>query len=387
MAPDFAKKWMQTHLGTIGHRLLSQLCIPGSHDSGTCRLGFHTEFVDEDMIVTQTKTIFEQLELGVRRFDIRPCLAGPKLIKGPQEWVIGHWEVPWETEGHGWQGGNCLTMEEVIGDLNRFTEENAEVIIVEISHEYHIYSDNFDSTTAGLDSEGWKSLLETLQRVKNRFTIARGGKKGESLDYSLNHFIGKGQAAVIILVDGCTSPSEELFSRGLWPMKMDNNTKYLNLELHADWMTVQQTPDEIKACILHYLNPVPKLEPNIYSIIYMARKRQELGFPRSVNEELSMIVADVIENADLLTICLAISYRKLGGTLPVIVYGGHLITDARIQQTVTDAYESRKMLSVTNEILGGDPWDGMRKSCAVIYEQDGLKGRFAREYDHLDFTG
>ncbi|WP_310964707.1 phosphatidylinositol-specific phospholipase C domain-containing protein [Nocardioides terrisoli] len=58
---------------------LSDLSIPGTHDSGAYAIG-------GDAVQTQSKTIAEQLRAGIRAFDIR--LGNDDICKGPTLWVM-----------------------------------------------------------------------------------------------------------------------------------------------------------------------------------------------------------------------------------------------------------------------------------------------------------
>lgn len=60
--------WMQQMLFEIGHKKLSEIFIPGSHDSGTYKV-FNK--IASPWTKTQNKTFYEQLNGGIRYFDCR----------------------------------------------------------------------------------------------------------------------------------------------------------------------------------------------------------------------------------------------------------------------------------------------------------------------------
>lgn len=130
---------MQTYRHIFGNRPISEPCIPESHDAGTSRLGCHTIFGTESNVLTQTKSIFDQLELGVRRLEIRPTLTADTL-------ACGHYTGEAEKK-IGWQRGSCLEIKEVVDDLNHFTKDNAELVIVDITHFQRIIIDDPISST------------------------------------------------------------------------------------------------------------------------------------------------------------------------------------------------------------------------------------------------
>ena len=61
---------------------LSQVSIPGTHDSATGEgwTGFLGEMVGQSMGVTQDLSIAQQLDCGVRAFDLRPCVNEDELV-------------------------------------------------------------------------------------------------------------------------------------------------------------------------------------------------------------------------------------------------------------------------------------------------------------------
>lgn len=73
-----ADNWMSS---VENEAYLNQLSIPGTHDSATAHgfSGFLGSLAGNSSAKTQSKTISEQWECGVRAFDLRPALTGGKL--------------------------------------------------------------------------------------------------------------------------------------------------------------------------------------------------------------------------------------------------------------------------------------------------------------------
>ena len=90
---------------------------------------WHTIFGTKANVVTQSKTIYEQLELGVRKFDIRPKLV-PSI---GLPWSCGHGTDDPNLGVLGWQGGLGASIQDVVRDINRFTEDKAELIFLEVN--------------------------------------------------------------------------------------------------------------------------------------------------------------------------------------------------------------------------------------------------------------
>ncbi|PPQ72647.1 hypothetical protein CVT24_012647 [Panaeolus cyanescens] len=395
MAPDSSKKWMQIHRHIFGDLPISELCIPASHDAGTYRRGFHTAFGTESNVFTQSRSIFDQLELGVRCFDIRPYLTCPAPGTTPGHWACGHYTEGEEIEKIiGWQGANCVEIQEVIDDINRFTKDNAELVVLEIDHVFHVVIDNPISTTGRNPTQDeWNTLISLLSKIDNLYTVERAGTKRQALqDCKLNQFIGDGKAAVLVLVNGYPGNPDDLYNTGLWPM---NTPDGQTLSLNSEWVThTANLLEEIKSTInlLQLFGP----EANPDSILSLAKKYQDEHFPWllqkfAANGYPSLIWMDRIQSPDLLTFCIATAYQRFniekGLRNLVVVYGGFLITSPQVHQRIRDAIDNGKSFVASDANLGGtDPWPTMVKSCVVFYEQNGfVKGRFAREGDLLHF--
>ncbi|PPQ70196.1 hypothetical protein CVT24_003912 [Panaeolus cyanescens] len=379
MVPDSSKRWMTNHLPVFGNRPISELCMPGSHNAGTYRCGYRTAHGEENTVITQTKSIFDQLELGVRYLDIRPCLTSPELNAPPGNWACGNFTGP-TGDNDRWQGANGVEICEVIDDINRFTQHNAELVIVNITRVYRVFIDkSVHPTGRDPNQDEWSSLISLLSTINNLFTIDRaGGGKPKALDdYTLNQFIGSGKASVVVLVSKYGGNMDDLYNHGLWPPS--------TLSLKGESLTE--------------IEPVLFFEPlwssNADSALSLAKILQLERFPWLLQEfaakgHPSVIWMDRIENADLLTFCIATIHqrfnRSMGLNNMVIVYGGILVTSQHVHQRVRSAIDNGESFQVTSGNLGCDPWPDMDKSCAVFYEQDGIvKARFAQEPHSLDF--
>ncbi|KAI5463729.1 hypothetical protein BGZ63DRAFT_403006 [Mariannaea sp. PMI_226] len=395
MAPPSGKGWMQEHRDVLGERKLSEICLPASHDAGTYRLEHGTVGGSKGTVLTQTKSISEQLELGVRRLDIRPTLT---IVPGEHSEAKRRMEAFWHC-GHytgegkdmvGWQGGSCAPITEVVDHINRFTENNAELIIVDISHVYALEmnpSITVSATERQLLPEDWDNLFRILGRLNCLVTTERcGGDTGKPLqDYKLNDYIGNGKAGVVVIVD-TDNYRDQVIKHGFWPIRTLSGQPYLSLNETS--VTRMQTATEAVVSLFDFTGAT--------SVLGLTEKEHKKEFPWFLQNvaanglQASVVWMDKIENSDLLTFCLAISYyrcyRDQGKQNPiVIVYGGNIVTRPDAQGRVQEAFNVGRSLVANNDLLG-DTWPGMVKSCAVLYEHRGLiKGRWAREGSLLHF--
>jgi len=131
------------------------------------------------------------------------------------------------------------------------------------------------------------------------------------------------------------------------------------------------------------------------SVLSLAKQEQENRFPWVLSEYATgsypgYIGMDRIQNLDLLTLCLAVAFQRrnisLSRTELIVVYGGALVTDTNVCNAILRAINEGRSYQVTNDSMGGDPWPGVAKSCAVYYRnRDLFKARFARENNTLHF--
>lgn len=130
-SPDLA--WMEAAYDKIKDKTLAELCLPGTHDSGTyqlfdilapdataiirelwnkARVGGATgigEFI-KGMAVTQTKTFYQQFDAGVRYIDLRVCVMDGKFYTC-----------------HSLRG-NLISM--LMQDVRKFLDENQKEVLV-----------------------------------------------------------------------------------------------------------------------------------------------------------------------------------------------------------------------------------------------------------------
>ncbi|MEZ4779161.1 MAG: hypothetical protein R2786_07225 [Flavobacteriaceae bacterium] len=173
--------WMQDNISSLGDKKLSEICIPGSHDSGMYKRTVGGKGGIDCNTLTQTYPIAGQLQYGARYFDIRPGIASGGFF------YTGHYS---ETLGV-WVGANGQSIADIITDINTFTESSNELIILNLSHAI-----NTNDGYRDLNQDEWYNLFSTLTAINHLF-ISQGG---DLTSYSLNQFIGGNKPAVVIIV-------------------------------------------------------------------------------------------------------------------------------------------------------------------------------------------
>ncbi|KAF2453645.1 PLC-like phosphodiesterase [Lineolata rhizophorae] len=189
--------WMHQNLETLGDRKLRHICMPGSHDSGMSVLGTKTTGASERNTITQVLNIYDQLKAGARFFDIRPVISNGLFY-------TGHYS---EIEGF-WQGGNGQSIDEVIDQINRFTSEYKELVVLDLSHAYN--TDNGATSYTDFTQDEWNRLFMQMKAINGRLVDAVAGNE-DLTQWTLNNFIGNGDGAVLIFAEMAGGASVDPF--------------------------------------------------------------------------------------------------------------------------------------------------------------------------------
>jgi hypothetical protein len=216
--------WMQSTLDLIGKKKLGKITIPGSHDAAMSTLTGYN-FGTTENTLTQRGTIYEQLVAGSRYIDLRPVY---REIDG--YFTSGHYQgvdlndaltkaYQWLLTQHGpdlilptdptipWLptvdlGGTGQSIADIIDDVNRFTKQHKELVILNLSHSLYLGA---DFVGRNLTQDEWDALLQQLDGLQSRFFVDTVATPIRDLgQLTLNEFLkpqGKPSAAVVVLVD------------------------------------------------------------------------------------------------------------------------------------------------------------------------------------------
>lgn len=183
--------WMQNNLSVLGSRTLRQICMPGTHDAGMSSIVSGTGFSDSCNTQTQTTNILGQLQAGSRYFDIRPVISSG-------QYLTGHYSDIGSGSVNSWQGGNGESIQSIISDINTFTADNEELIILNLSAD--LDTDLGNSSYAPFTQTQWNSLLQILQEGISNLFVYSGSSSPDLTSLTLNSFIGAGKPAVVVIV-------------------------------------------------------------------------------------------------------------------------------------------------------------------------------------------
>ena len=367
----------------IGKLWLKDLCFPATHDSGMYKLTGGTLFGRRKGItLTQSCSIYDQLQLGARKFDIRPFFYEGK-------WSFGHFSPFTEQDlsrlgplAHllsGWQGATGATIEEIISDFNKFTSVTRELIIIEISHVTNL------ETKRSLTRDERHNLLDLLSKIERLYvdpnpkTVSLGEKT--MLDYI------NGRSSVLVTFEDGPFSEDEINPYGFY------HHSRLSLGGGTAFTRTPSNEETVKSIALDLFGGISEKD-NEFSVYNISKKFARDAMPNAVRGLLqgtSHLDVDYLDNVDPLTIALAATLNRAnnadGKKETIIIFGGSLITSPDVKAKVEAAIASRTDYFVSTETLGGDPWFGVGKSCVVWYYVDGTeKARFAREGEKLVFS-
>ena len=202
---------MQDSLDIIGGRTLKQICIPGSHDAGMSVKNGGTAGTNPGNTLTQGLNIGNQLVAGARYFDIRPVISGGQFMTGHYSYVDAVL---------GTVGANGQYIDDIISEINAFLAQNAELVILKLSHTFD--TDN-GRTYPEFTQTQWEGLFSTLLSINNRYVTS---STSITTDLTINDFIhpaGSPVSAVIIIADVASNWITDNYSNnGIYPLSTLN---------------------------------------------------------------------------------------------------------------------------------------------------------------------
>lgn len=182
--------WMQSYAKSHGDKKLGQICILGAHDAGMSELHGHTIVSYPCNTITQNQSIGGLLELGVRYFDIRPVWTG-------ETFRCGHYSDTHDPAA-GIQGGNGVSLVDLVNDINEFTKGKSELVILNLSHDFDTTQRaQHHNTYPPLNQEQYDQIFAEL----NKLTYLYKTQVVDLTDITLKAYIGSGHSSVIVIVD------------------------------------------------------------------------------------------------------------------------------------------------------------------------------------------
>lgn len=387
--PTHVSKWMWENEKWLQELPIGDfLWLPGSHDAGMSSLTSHTEHSTIENTITQKLDIKGQLELGIRWFDIRP------MRKDDGTWWCGHFGHT----GVGWQGGTGQPMRDVMNQACEFVKQNSEFVVLRLTHLHEV--------STGKQIQDHTVQEELLDFVFSFDEVYKHNQESENcLQQVMSRYIHK------VLITTLPSDGQGIdhepkiwkkSGRADWDINGGKQIVGLNLQQSdIDAIITSGAVGEYGSAVtaLSRIVPIPIIGPAITwvsslitaasfvvkgsSIQDSAKPFQALELPFTPQRIAScpatgVVIADFIDDAYLLTFSLAATRARylakkfenspdLANQLAV-VYGGKLITDQKVLDSIQSSLNNNEDFQVTNDRLGGDPWPGVGKFCVVCYK-------------------
>jgi hypothetical protein len=218
--------WMQQSMGSLGNRTLKHICMPGSHDAGMSVFKPGTFGANFANTQTQYLDFYHQLMAGSRFFDLRPVIS-----KG--QWVAGHYS---SIEGV-WLGGNGQSIREIMQQINDFTKEHKELVIINLSHTL-----DTDNKYKDLTQDQWNKLFDELKAINNRFTLPASTSTVDLTSKPLGDFITDRASVLIIAqlpagITLSTYATQGFYSSANFPMYDSYSNSNSLPSMQADQLT------------------------------------------------------------------------------------------------------------------------------------------------------
>jgi hypothetical protein len=196
---------------------LRDVMWPGSHDAGMSFAKDLTLGASTGNVVTQMHTIREQLDLGIRLFDIRPNIKHNKLI-------CAH--VNFCGDVLRWQGGFGESIADVVNGINDFTSAHVGECVILHVHDFCGFSadvpDYPDPATSkwkegywdykNFSHEQWERLYKELEQLQGLFMVPEKSKASHLSTYKWVDVVPENGSTVIVVMSNSRGEEEQHMS-------------------------------------------------------------------------------------------------------------------------------------------------------------------------------
>ncbi|XVJ70259.1 MAG: hypothetical protein HEQ39_11850 [Rhizobacter sp.] len=177
------------------NRTLSQITLPGTHDSGCYR----DQRISNVYSATQTQDIFQQLAGGVRYFDIRPC------AKGTEFWTY-HGAFYWGGELTGADG----ILQQIRDYFDSLAPTDRELVILNVSHFYKFTNQLHTNLVQAIQNALGPHLLDYTQANINLFNTPYAQLLSTAAMGGAPPLVPGGmRSRVVVLYDGALDTPQE----------------------------------------------------------------------------------------------------------------------------------------------------------------------------------
>jgi hypothetical protein len=274
--------WMTQNQDLLSSKRLSQICLPGSHDSGTFKVTHETKYGSARNTKTQFFNMEAQLMQGIRFFDLRPALY-------ENDFYTAHYSHI-DAVKLGYQGAIGVALAEAFEQIHSFVNEEQnknELIILDFSH--FIDWENRD-TNPSFDAAQVKRFEDLIQEHLGTVLVqgVAGDLTSKTLD-GLIHGSGAGRRNVIALSSSFAA-TDAYTRQGLWNagnLNMageysDTNELSKMVETQKESLLAFKRPNDaglFQLCWQLTLSDAQSSVPGSASILDLAKKANPALFP------------------------------------------------------------------------------------------------------------
>jgi hypothetical protein len=173
---------------SVKNKPLNRICLPGTHDSGTSLVSYNTEILTvpiswfkivqngfDDWVTTQSQTILQQLQSGIRSLDLRITYGKPVT-----KWILG--QSPIEkvvptsiandligTQFYITHTFVCETLDSCLSQIETFVQQQpTEIVVLSVTTDFGNQGNitaNIDQQIVDIFTQKFTSLLVPQQTV------------------------------------------------------------------------------------------------------------------------------------------------------------------------------------------------------------------------------
>ncbi|KAK4097470.1 PLC-like phosphodiesterase [Parathielavia hyrcaniae] len=231
--------WMRRMYNVIRDRPVRHLIMPGTHDAGMSRISDKIVSIgSEENTQNQGVNIYDQLRAGSRWFDLR---IGSVHANDDANRNNGYWVMHVNNEVASLAIGNTgESLDDVVGELNRFTTENpGEIIFVALRYlvgRYEFPDRGPIRWSAAMVDDFFHRLRSIHNRCLHLDTST--GFQNHRASYYMDHNEGKG--CVVLLLNGHLDPGRESPADGIYHMGRMGIRDHWSNRMHASDMAPDQ---------------------------------------------------------------------------------------------------------------------------------------------------
>ena len=315
-----AAEWMSNHYDDLKAKCLSQITLPGTHDTGTYNLGATVAPGDElpsfvktilkigdmklitpiihDWAITQKESVGNQLRKGIRFLDLRIC-------QHSHDFFIHH-------------GVLGPKLSRIFDDIQEFMSNvKWELVIISASH------------MEGMNDESHSRFMSLIEEKLGPFLYHQKSgdqQKTHLLNTQLQTILEKGPKIIFFYDDRYLkkNPNSRFWPADIISSQYSNTTSIDKLVSHQQsllrqhpssrlfelqWIFTAQT-ENITSDVEERINPTTTCEPTLYAMSQTPNMWLTDFLKENIGYQINIIIVDFFEQSDVVQQCVHLSSRN-----------------------------------------------------------------------------